>query len=42
MIEIPTYKSYIKENVMKISIACDHGALALKNTLRDYLASKGH
>ncbi len=27
---------------MNISIACDHGALALKNTLRDYLQAKGH
>ena len=27
---------------MKIAIACDHGALALKNTLRDYLTGKGY
>ena len=27
---------------MKISIACDHGALALKNTLVSYLRGKGH
>ena len=27
---------------MKISIACDHGALALKNNLRDYLTGKGY
>ena len=27
---------------MKIAIACDHGALALKNNLRDYLTGKGH
>ena len=27
---------------MKISICCDHGAVALKNTLRDYLTSLGH
>ena len=26
---------------MKIAIACDHGALALKNNLRDYLTGKG-
>ena len=27
---------------MKIAIACDHGALALKNNLRDYLTGKGY
>ena len=27
---------------MKIAIACDHGALSLKNNLRDYLAGKGY
>ena len=27
---------------MKISICCDHGAVALKNTLRDYLTGLGH
>ena len=27
---------------MKISIACDHGAVALKNTLVAYLQEKGH
>ena len=27
---------------MKIAIACDHGAVALKNTLVTYLSSKGH
>ena len=27
---------------MKIAIACDHGALALKNTLVGYLTGKGH
>ena len=27
---------------MKIAIACDHGALALKNKLRDHLQKKGH
>ena len=27
---------------MKISIACDHGAVALKNTLVAYLGEKGH
>ena len=27
---------------MKIAIACDHGALALKNTLIDYLTKQGH
>ena len=27
---------------MKVSIACDHGAVALKNTLIAYLESKGH
>ena len=27
---------------MKIAIACDHGALALKNKLRDYLTGKGY
>jgi len=27
---------------MKISIACDHGALELKNAIRDYLAGKGY
>ena len=27
---------------MKISVACDHGALELKNTIRDYLAGKGY
>ena len=27
---------------MKIAIACDHGALELKNLLRDYLEKKGH
>ena len=27
---------------MKIAIACDHGALALKNTLVAYLSTKGH
>ena len=27
---------------MKIAIACDHGALALKNTLVTYLQNQGH
>ena len=27
---------------MKISIACDHGALELKNAIRDYLSGKGY
>lgn len=27
---------------MKISIACDHGGLDLKNMLRDYLGEQGH
>ena len=27
---------------MKISIACDHGALALKNLVAEHLRSKGH
>ena len=27
---------------MKIAIACDHGALSLKNNLRDYLTGKGY
>ncbi len=27
---------------MKIAIACDHGALALKNKLRDHLQKKGY
>ena len=27
---------------MKIAIACDHGALALKNTLIDHLTKQGH
>ena len=27
---------------MKISVACDHGALDLKNAIRDYLTGKGH
>ena len=27
---------------MNISICCDHGAVALKNTLRDYLTGLGH
>ena len=27
---------------MKIAIACDHGALALKNTLMAHLAKQGH
>ena len=27
---------------MKISIACDHGALDLKNAIRDYLTGKGY
>ena len=27
---------------MKIAIACDHGALALKNTLIDHLNKQGH
>ena len=27
---------------MKIAIGCDHGALALKNTLVSYLKDKGH
>lgn len=27
---------------MKISIACDHGALSLKNSLIEYLSQQGH
>ena len=27
---------------MKLSIACDHGALELKNTVRDHLTAQGH
>ena len=27
---------------MKISIACDHGAVALKNAVKEHLLSKGH
>lgn len=27
---------------MKISVACDHGALELKNAIRDYLTGKGY
>ena len=27
---------------MKISVACDHGALDLKNAIRDYLTGKGY
>ena len=27
---------------MKLSIACDHGALELKNTVKKHLESKGH
>ena len=27
---------------MKISIACDHGALELKNTVKEHLEKKGH
>ena len=27
---------------MKIAIACDHGALALKNKVADHLTQKGH
>jgi len=27
---------------MKISIACDHGALALKNAVREHLKAQGH
>ena len=27
---------------MKISIACDHGALALKNLVAEHLKKKGH
>ena len=27
---------------MKISIGCDHGALALKNTVRNHLLAQGH
>ncbi len=27
---------------MKIAIGCDHGALALKNTLADHLKAQGH
>ena len=27
---------------MKVSIACDHGAVALKNAVREHLKSQGH
>ena len=27
---------------MKISIGCDHGGFALKQTLRDHLQAQGH
>ncbi len=27
---------------MKLSLACDHGALALKNTIKSHLESQGH
>ena len=27
---------------MKIALACDHGALELKNTIRDHLQKLGH